>query len=147
MNYTQLYLIVLNYTHFDPTQLYTIVQIYVIIYTIMCYLLYKLLYNIFTNLECELSPVIELNDTIPSSDNGTSSTNTSELFNWCEHILEEGYRNLQNSTISLESLLMTVRMCIIQTCKFSTYYFYLPYIFPTCTDSTYKKCNKYFYCI
>ena len=94
MNYTQLYLIVLNYTHFDPTQLYTIVQIYVIIYTIMCYLLYKLLYNIFTNLECEPSPVIELNDTIPSSDNGTSSTNTSELFNWCECILEEGYRKL-----------------------------------------------------
>ena len=34
MNYTQLYLIVLNYTHFEPIQLYTIVQIYVIIYTI-----------------------------------------------------------------------------------------------------------------
>ena len=60
----------------------------------MCYLLYKLLYNIFTNLECEPSAVIELNDTIPSSDNGTSSTNTSELFNRYERILEEGYRKL-----------------------------------------------------
>ena len=56
--------------------------------------MYKLLYNIFTNLECEPSPVIELNDTIPSSDNGTSSTNTMDLFHQCECILEEGYRML-----------------------------------------------------
>ena len=75
MNCKQLYLIIPNYTHFYCTQLYTIVQIYIIIYTIMFYLLY----NIFTNVECEPSPIIELNDTIPSSDNGTSSTNATNF--------------------------------------------------------------------
>ena len=35
MNYTQLYLIIPNYTHFYCTQLYTIVQIHFVIYTMM----------------------------------------------------------------------------------------------------------------
>ena len=91
MNYRQLYLIIPNYTLFYCTQLYTIVQIYIIIYTIM----FNLLYNIFTNVECEPSPIIELNDTIPSSDNGTSSTNTTDLIDLCECILEEGYQKLK----------------------------------------------------
>ena len=47
---------------------------------------------IFTNVECEPSPIIELNDTIPSSDNGTSSRNTTDLIDQSEHILEEGYQ-------------------------------------------------------
>ena len=52
------------------------------------------MYNIFTNVECEPSPIIELNDTIPSGDNGTSSTNTTDLIDQCERILEEGYKKL-----------------------------------------------------
>ena len=50
------------------------------------------MYNISTNVECEPSPIIELNYTIPSSDNGTSSTNTTDLIDQSECILEEGYQ-------------------------------------------------------
>ena len=52
------------------------------------------MYNIDTNVECEPSPITELNDTIPSSGNGTSSTNTTDLIDQREHILEEGYQKL-----------------------------------------------------
>ena len=56
--------------------------------------MFKFFYNIFTNVECEPSPIIELNDTISSSDNGTSSTNTTDLIDRCECIPEEGYQKL-----------------------------------------------------
>ena len=124
MNYTQLYLIIPNYTHFYCTQLYTIVQIY--IYNNLNNNV-LILYNIFTNVECEPSPIIELNDTIPSSDNSASSTNTTDLIDWCERILEEGYQKLTKLNNPLRR--PQNDMCTIQTCKFSPYIFPFPLTF------------------
>ena len=60
------------------------------------------MYNIFTNVECEPSPIIELNDSMPSteSDHGaaSSSTNTTDLFECCECILLEGFDKLTKLT-------------------------------------------------
>ena len=56
------------------------------------------MYNILTNVECEPSPIIEMNDPMRSteSDHGaaSSSTNTTDLFQHCECILQEGFDRL-----------------------------------------------------
>ena len=52
----------------------------------------------FTSVECEPLPIIELNDLMPSTETNhgaaSSSTNTMDLFERCECILQEGFDKL-----------------------------------------------------